>query len=66
VRFLGYITENDNYKTTKDQTGHTHDVMLNADGDGKTVATNGTEDHEHIVYQWVIQPAKGHIHNLDI
>lgn len=67
MKFLKYLTENDSYQTTKDQTGHTHDVALNADGDGKTVSTNGDiQNHEHIVYQWLVQPAMGHIHNLDI
>lgn len=66
MKFLNYITENDNYKTDKDGTGHTHDTVLNADGDGKTVSTSVGNDHEHIVYQWIMQPAMGHIHNIDI
>lgn len=52
-------------KTRKDLTTHTHDAIVNADGDGKTVNTNKGEEHEHIIYQWLIQPAHGHIHNLE-
>ena len=46
-------------------TEHTHDAVVNADGDGKTVSTTGAEDHEHVIYQWLTQPARGHIHNLE-
>jgi len=53
-------------KTRKDQTGHFHDSVVNADGDGKTTNTEGVDqDHEHIIYQWLTQPAMGHIHNLE-
>ena len=53
-------------KSKKDLTGHTHDATVNADGDGKTTETIGeAEDHEHVIYQWLIQPAMGHIHNLE-
>jgi len=52
-------------KTKKDLTAHSHDAVVNADGDGKTISTNGAEDHEHIIFQWLIQPAHGHVHNLE-
>lgn len=68
MKFEKYLTENDSYKTEKDKTGHVHDVMLDANGDGKTVSTEGNNDpdHEHIVKQWIVQPARKHVHNLDI
>lgn len=53
-------------KTKKDMTKHSHDANVNADGDGKTTETIGVdEDHEHVIYQWLVQPAMGHIHNLE-
>lgn len=52
--------------TKKDMTKHFHDAVVNADGDGKTVNTSGVdEEHEHRIYQWLVQPAVGHIHNLE-
>lgn len=59
-----YLTEKTGITTTKDKTGHIHAAIVNANGDGKTVDTKGTKDHEHIIYQWIIQPARGHIHNI--
>ena len=59
------INENMGITTKKDATGHVHAAMVNADGDGKTVDTKGSQDHEHIIYQWLVQPAKGHVHNLE-
>ena len=51
--------------TKKDRSGHIHAAMLNVDGDGKTVDTKPKgNDHEHIIRQWLVQPAKGHTHNL--
>lgn len=53
-------------KTRKDMTGHFHDANVNADGDGRTTSTVGVDkDHEHVIYQWLIQPAMRHIHNLE-
>ncbi len=52
-------------QTKKDQTGHAHLASVNADGDGETVDTKGSEDHVHIIFQWLTQPTKGHIHNLE-
>ena len=66
MKLKRYITENESYKTKKDQTGHSHDVVLNEDGDGKTVSTSSGDDHMHTVYQWLIQPSKGHIHDMEI
>jgi hypothetical protein len=67
MKFLNYITETDNYKTKKDQTGHLHEARVNADGDGATLSTEGNaEDHIHKIFQWIVQPAHGHIHNLDV
>jgi hypothetical protein len=70
MRLKQYIKEDTlnevTVKSKKDQTGHYHDAIVNADGDGKTTATIGAdEDHEHVIYQWLIQPAMGHIHNLE-
>jgi len=63
MKLKQYIKESSNLtiKTTK-VLGHIHDATVNADGDGKTI---GEQDHEHIIYQWMVQPAKGHIHNLE-
>ncbi len=48
-------------KTTKDK-GHTHDYWLErVTGDGTTSSDNG---HLHQIRGMVVQPAKGHIHEL--
>lgn len=52
-------------KSKKDKTGHSHGAVVDANGDGKTVSTSQGEEHEHIIYQWLIQPSHGHIHNLE-
>lgn len=70
MRLTNYLKEDTlnevTIKTKKDMTKHFHDAVVNADGDGKTVNTNGVDkDHEHIIYQWLTQPAMGHIHNLE-
>jgi hypothetical protein len=61
MKFLKYINESDG-KTQKDNTGHIHDITTDANGDGKTI---GDQDHEHEILQWMIQPAKNHIHNME-
>jgi hypothetical protein len=58
------LTEKIGITTKKDRTGHIHAAMVNADGDGKTVDTKGTKDHEHMIYQWLIQPSHGHVHDI--
>jgi cation diffusion facilitator CzcD-associated flavoprotein CzcO len=52
-------------KTKKDLTAHVHTATVDANGDGKTVTTSQGEEHEHIIYQWMVQPSHGHIHNLE-
>ena len=69
-RFMEYLVEDKslnemNVKTRKDLTEHTHTATVDQNGDGKTVTTSQGEDHEHIIYQWMIQPSHGHIHNLE-
>jgi len=67
MRYQTYLTEADSYKTQtrKDQTGHWHDALVNADGDGETREIYDGDDHIHQIVQWLIQPAHGHIHNLE-
>lgn len=51
--------------TSKDLTEHTHKGDVNVDGDGDTTSTVGdAPDHVHKIFQWLVQPAEGHIHNL--
>jgi len=54
--------ECERYKTKIDETGHIHDVAVDANGDGKT---SGGRGHRHEVLQWMIQPANDHVHNGD-
>jgi len=62
MRLKEYVTESDfNLSTKKDQTGHVHECVVNADGDGKTVSG----DHEHRIFEWMVQPSHGHVHNLE-
>lgn len=66
MRLRDYIAEsNFGITTRKDKTGHIHAGMVNEDGDGKTVDTKGGQKHEHLIRQWLVQPAKGHVHNLE-
>ncbi len=60
-----YLLENMSLKTRKDATGHIHNLKVNADGDGKTTSTSIDFDHVHTIFQWMIQPAAGHIHNME-
>lgn len=53
------------FSTTKDQTGHTHNVVVDENGDGTSISTSKGTDHVHKIFQWIVQPASGHIHNLD-
>ena len=66
-RFLEYITEKmgkvQELKTKKDKTGHIHSVRVDAKGNGTTF---GYYDHDHPIFEWNIQPSKGHIHDIDI
>jgi hypothetical protein len=69
MKFKQYIKEdslNEKYKTEKNQTGHIHYVEVNEDGDGKTTSTSRGKDHVHKVFQWIVQPAMGHLHNLEL
>jgi hypothetical protein len=66
MNFQEYLNENFTYKTEKDGTGHTHDLSLDADGSGETTSTNNGDDHRHRVFEWMVQPAHGHIHNIDL
>lgn len=61
-----YLISEDRYMTKKDQTGHMHEVAVNSDGDGKTVTTSSGPEHVHKIFQWMIQPAKGHTHNMSV
>jgi hypothetical protein len=63
MKFKRYIKENMNMRTSK-VAGHSHDAMMNADGDGQTVKDE--TEHQHTIFQWMVQPANGHIHNLDL
>jgi hypothetical protein len=68
MRLEQYITEgNMAATTTKDETGHIHSAIINVDGDGKTVSTKSkeAEEHEHKIFQWSVQPANGHVHNIE-
>lgn len=71
MRLKEYITELSKgkggfkFNTAKDQTGHSHIAEMNENGDGKTIKTIGMKDHTHKVFQWIVQPAEGHIHNLE-
>ena len=69
MKFKNYIVEDRinemAVKTKKDLTEHTHTANVNEDGDGKTLTTSNGEEHEHVIYQWLIQPSHGHIHNLE-
>lgn len=67
MKFKNYLNEGKSIiKTRKDKTGHSHEGIVNADGDGKTINTQGkASPHEHNIKQWLIQPAKGHIHDLE-
>jgi len=67
MKLQQYLTENDNYKTKKDKTEHTHDISVDGNGDGKTISTKGdAPEHEHLVENWMVQSAKGHVHDMDI
>ena len=59
------LTEAFKFKTEKDKTGHMHDVSVDADGNGKTISSTG-EKHIHKIFEWIVQPKNGHIHNLDV
>jgi len=51
--------------TSKDQTEHSHNGEVDADGDGKTTTCEScSEEHVHKIFQWLVQPAEGHTHNL--
>lgn len=67
MRFKNYLKEDFTYKTQKDETGHIHSLKVNDDGDGKTTSIEGkSPDHIHKIFQWMVQPANGHIHNIDL
>lgn len=65
MKIKDYLLESMSLKTRKDQTGHVHNLKVNADGDGKTTSTSKDFDHVHTIFQWMIQPDSGHIHNLE-
>jgi len=67
MRYREYLTESGAFKTKtrKDQTEHFHDALVNADGDGETREIYDGDDHIHKIVQWLVQPAHGHIHNLE-
>lgn len=70
MRLRKYINEEllteEKLKTEKNQTGHIHYAEVDDNGDGKTTSTSTGEDHVHKVFEWIVQPAHGHIHNLEI
>jgi len=62
------ISEGESFtvETKKDQTGHLHKGKVNTDGDGATTTTiRSGPEHTHKIFQWLVQPAKGHTHNLE-
>jgi hypothetical protein len=62
MKIREYLKEEYKVKTKKDLTGHTHIGDVNVDGDGSTLKDD--TGHVHKIFQWLIQPAAGHIHNL--
>jgi len=65
MKIRNYLTEQFKVDSKKDLTGHSHKGEVNADGDGKTTeCIDCTQKHVHKIFQWLIQPADGHIHNL--
>ena len=47
--------------TLKDMLDHVHKGEVDEDGDGQT---DKNLDHVHKIFQWLVQPADGHTHNL--
>lgn len=69
MRLKKYINESKKdiqVKTKKNQTGHIHYAKVDDDGNGKTTSTSTGPDHTHKIFEWIVQPAKGHIHELDM
>jgi len=73
MKLREYLTELKKYslKTKEDKTSHTHDVEVDADGNGRTTKTNSEtgrgktiEDHTHKIFEWNVQPNRGHIHSI--
>ena len=50
--------------TKKDKTGHTHNGIVDSDGNGITSTTSGGPEHTHKIFEWSVQPAKGHTHKI--
>jgi hypothetical protein len=74
MKFYSYLKENKMYQftTKKDQTGHTHDLVVDDEGNGKTVSVQGTfkgkeaPPHVHKIKEWNVQPSLGHMHTIDM
>jgi len=65
MKIKQYLLNEEGIATQKDMTGHAHLGEVNEDGDGKTVECFGCEkEHVHKIFQWLVQPAAGHTHNL--
>jgi hypothetical protein len=65
MRIREYLINEYGVNTSKDLTEHTHKGEVNEDGDGKTTTCEScSEDHVHKIFQWLVQPASGHTHNL--
>jgi hypothetical protein len=62
MKIKQYLLSEYGVSTSKDMTDHVHTGDVNEDGDGQTDKENF--DHVHKIFQWLIQPAAGHIHNL--
>jgi hypothetical protein len=70
MKFKEYLVEDSRLdevavKTKKDKTEHSHTAVVDVNGDGKTTSTSQGDEHEHIIFQWLVQPSHGHIHNLE-
>jgi hypothetical protein len=66
--FLTIITEMAVEKAasrTSSDEGHFHTVKVNVNGDGKTVKTDGADDHIHEIVQWMVQEENGHAHDIE-
>jgi len=66
MKFKNYLNESMKVKTEKNETGHVHYAEVDEDGNGNTTSTSTGEDHVHRVFEWIVQPAMGHLHNLEL
>ena len=61
---LDELIQQGSYRTTSKDNDHYHEYRVDAEGNGVTTFTHGTEDHQHSIKGNKVSSSNGHSHTI--